>query len=890
MADNINKVVYGDETLIDLTADTVTAETLAEGETAHDKSGRIITGTMSSKGGSIPIMEADYKKLTAEERKGKSYYILDDSQEGGASETLIDNITIVKDENGKFSVPIDNKTIYIKNGKLTAKGGGAVYKLEPPTNIVATKGDEEVTISWTDPNDLEVQGNVVAIWQKTVIVRKTGGAPTSETDGTVVCTETTRNQYSVNGFVDKNLENDITYYYGIFPCSTDEEYTTIANVSATPEAIYPSAVTDITITTSSDEQGGIITLEYEKPNDAVQTSVYLSKSSDVSNTNYEKSNKIITQRFPTVIFDGLELDTTYYFVVYSQNQKNRKTKGEVKNATISASGFSKWVKTRESTKNVAQFSDLTEAQMRELMTVHASVDNLVEWLTNKPSDFEQFATSRIAMKWIGLRDYCCDKLMAIDSIKTAMLESEYWEYILKDKVPVMTDYTAPYGEVVFVGTEYSTSYARNVFDRTSNVYFTQTSLPINVGYKFVNPIKVNRFSITSKHDRQSPKGLVLEGLSNDGLNWREIGSYVDSTPRTGAEITTSFEVNNDNYYMGYRVRVTSCQGTSYVGTEIVELQFYGRSLNESVPTMTSNTEPMGEVKSVPYMNDFYPWKAFDKDESTFSLSANGTLFGDYYVEYDFVKEVAIQNYYLSVNGNKPIYPAYYKIQAYVDNAWTDITDELSIGNSSAEKHTASGRVTKTVAKKFRIQFTKSNYQYASSTYAIMVQELNFYGVSYSEEEFGNDGIETLYDNGIKFGDYQIRRADTTNTPYSTLTENEDDVLYESTQTTSAWTQGTYWLFDKKLDLSLYKNVVVERKVLKSEEEYTTACVLTRRNNFTNYESQYVSNLIGSSFIRDISYPIFSIESINEDGYLAFTNIYTSVKAKISINKIYLVKN
>ena len=39
-----NKVVYGGKTLIDLTADTVTPETLQEGTTAHDKSGTLITG------------------------------------------------------------------------------------------------------------------------------------------------------------------------------------------------------------------------------------------------------------------------------------------------------------------------------------------------------------------------------------------------------------------------------------------------------------------------------------------------------------------------------------------------------------------------------------------------------------------------------------------------------------------------------------------------------------------------------------------------------------------------------------------------------------------------------------------------------------------------------
>lgn len=51
----VNKVVYGDTTLIDLTADTVTADKLSQGYTAHDKSGALITGTMT---GSVSASDA----------------------------------------------------------------------------------------------------------------------------------------------------------------------------------------------------------------------------------------------------------------------------------------------------------------------------------------------------------------------------------------------------------------------------------------------------------------------------------------------------------------------------------------------------------------------------------------------------------------------------------------------------------------------------------------------------------------------------------------------------------------------------------------------------------------------------------------------------------------
>ena len=48
MANNpyVNKVQFGNETLIDLTSDTVTPDKVLEGVTFHDKSGALRTGTM----------------------------------------------------------------------------------------------------------------------------------------------------------------------------------------------------------------------------------------------------------------------------------------------------------------------------------------------------------------------------------------------------------------------------------------------------------------------------------------------------------------------------------------------------------------------------------------------------------------------------------------------------------------------------------------------------------------------------------------------------------------------------------------------------------------------------------------------------------------------------
>lgn len=66
----IGKVVLGDEVLIDLTADTITAEDLKKGVTAHDKSCAVITGTNTK-----DATTADATAAAAEILSGKTAYV-----------------------------------------------------------------------------------------------------------------------------------------------------------------------------------------------------------------------------------------------------------------------------------------------------------------------------------------------------------------------------------------------------------------------------------------------------------------------------------------------------------------------------------------------------------------------------------------------------------------------------------------------------------------------------------------------------------------------------------------------------------------------------------------------------------------------------------------------
>lgn len=96
----ISKIVFDGEVLMDLTADTVTSDALAQGITAHDKSGVIITGTSTKDSDT-----SDATVTVAEMLEGKTGYARGAKLTG----TMPNNegITIYITEKGQeISIPI----------------------------------------------------------------------------------------------------------------------------------------------------------------------------------------------------------------------------------------------------------------------------------------------------------------------------------------------------------------------------------------------------------------------------------------------------------------------------------------------------------------------------------------------------------------------------------------------------------------------------------------------------------------------------------------------------------------------------------------------------------------------------------------------------------------
>lgn len=120
----VNKVVYGGTVLIDLTGDTVTADKVLTGYTAHDKSGETITGTCN-----YDVNSEDATVAVAEILTGKTAYARGSK------------ITGTMPNNGAVTKSISTKTqeVSIAQGYHDGSGKVSISSTEQakiiPTNI-----------------------------------------------------------------------------------------------------------------------------------------------------------------------------------------------------------------------------------------------------------------------------------------------------------------------------------------------------------------------------------------------------------------------------------------------------------------------------------------------------------------------------------------------------------------------------------------------------------------------------------------------------------------------------------------------------------------------------------------------------------------------------------
>ena len=354
----------------------------------------------------------------------------------------------------------------------------------------------------------------------------------------------------------------------------------------------------------------------------------------------------------------------------------------------------------------ADFSALEadEAAVRQLMTVHASVDYLAQ-ATAGDSLMESVIGSDVCAKWINLSDYALDTLSANSDIADEMdtadkygygewgkIDSTTWGAL--GNVPIMTTNSAPYG----------VASAYQVFDGNASTSASGTDF----SYQSVNPICVKRYKALGAG------GATITGTiqgSNDGSTWTNITL-----------------ASNTTYYMYHRLHLAS-------STAVYTLQFYGRELKPLVPTMTGNTTPSGSAIAQEYPENAY--KAFDGDDSTVWGSSTESP-TDATLEYDFDNPVRVYGGTFKGRSNQN---EYYEIQAYNGSEWSNLTTRATCAAGVKVNFVSSNN---SLYSKFRVKgccvASAKNYN---------VSTLQFYGPDYSEKEFGTGSTrKTIYDHGV----------------------------------------------------------------------------------------------------------------------------------------------
>lgn len=457
-----------------------------------------------------------------------------------------------------------------------------------------------------------------------------------------------------------------------------------------------------------------------------------------------KSGTTYTQTCPssspyTVTFHGLEAGTWTISAIVSGDTYSTSVTITDSTALLSYGfNWATWVTLGG--LDPTDFSDLSdvfadEAAVRRLMLVHASADYLIDAVTGNVDVIDNFCADDTAMKWIGLCDYVCDGLTAIAGVETKFLASTYWERYLKDHVPTMTGNMAPYGTASATNNNTGAYKAFNGTNEsgTSDAY-EGSGLNIRLEYEFPTPICVKKILVANRNNSTvyAIENFKLQG-SNDGTTWTDIGSFTKADGVANEE--TFSAASNTTYFKKLGIYITSTYDTSSTHySRVGKLQFYGRSLNVSVPVMTGNTAPFGEVIGNGSGN-YSSWHAFGSSGYAWNT-------GSLSVIYDFGKAVVVKafdiaTYYYSSHNYKIIASNdgenYEDVLANVKTVIPSLNDQ-AIGHGNVENN-----------KAYRY------YGFAvGDSDSYLYPNCNFYGVDYSEKEFeAGTSKKWLYDHGVE---------------------------------------------------------------------------------------------------------------------------------------------
>lgn len=181
----------------------------------------------------------------------------------------------------------------------------------PKGKVVFDKATGAATITWTDPADYDDNKPIPSVWEKTYLLRSYKGRPWNIYDPSieVLVTETVKDTYKTNGFVDSTAGQHDKIFYAIFPQNTAGYVNPFTVLSIKPDRTMEAPeITDVKNPTAHS-----ITVDHTIPD---QTSTY-SKKVVVANPDHEPLDATdgiatVITNFASTVVSGLEQNRDYY--------------------------------------------------------------------------------------------------------------------------------------------------------------------------------------------------------------------------------------------------------------------------------------------------------------------------------------------------------------------------------------------------------------------------------------------------------------------------------------------------------------------------------------------------------------------------------------------------
>lgn len=328
---------------------------------------------------------------------------------------------------------------------------------------------------------------------------------------------------------------------------------------------------------------------------------------------------------------------------------------------------------------------------------------------------------------------------------------QFYAWAPKGNVPKMTSNTAPFG-VVSASAAVSGYEAYKVFNESIvDMWAANSTGSIPVGYwlkyKFTNPISIKK--VRCRFATSASYTIKFQGSNDDFASDVHDLTGIITVPSTMGQVfyVNASDITDDSYYLSIRMYVVTAAPAN-TGGGVYELQFYGRELKVSVPTMTSNTAPYGTAVSSIAETNYEAFKAFDNNDSTYFCPPSTTTAEGTYLGYIFRTPMKLQQIRYRCTGGSGTTMA--KVQ-YSDDGGTTWNDQTTSFNYSIDDTYHVVNIENASPHKawrvYKISALIAN-SFAHKT-------LQFYGEDYSEKEFEEGTTKKwLYDHGVELEEMQ----------------------------------------------------------------------------------------------------------------------------------------